>query len=485
MYYNESDLDREFSGNLSIKISNGIKNCTLKGSITNIIVTAEILEGSTKIGALSNCVINNTSVSGNIVDISGNKLGSLIQGKISGDTITSKIKDNFDNIIGDLLIINPIVVPGNNYNTVIINDMDDSYKNNLLKLKEKGYLIFNVSMSNSETPKLIIDGGTIVFNNTCDIKTIVKNNNNLTLDYSNCDIIINENVMVYCGENKGDILNIKRIYNYGNLLINNETSFNNNDYSSTIFNTGTIRIRKPCEITGDTTNTGMFLIYNDIKYKNGRFSNDENGILNLETNGIITYDISKSSSHDYIIQNLGGLINIKEEGKLIVKEKTENIKYLIKNNHILKFDGEIINNSGKELEILNNINSIIYLENDANISENIKFVNNDNIISFKSNDKIKLQNEEKGRYLNIPELYYNKGNENKYFDIEKMDDLINYIYELNSSDIDPDVLNTISFLLLNNVYRKSNIDISEILKLLKLYGFLHLPGYSQLKKQII
>lgn len=375
------------------------------------------------------------------------------------------------------------IIPNTGYNTVIYNNESEDNSTNTIELGEGGYLIFDTKIKTDILPKIKVSGGTIIFNKDIDLYPIISDaNNKLTMDF-NCDIIINENVKIFCNSEKHKLI-IKKLFNFGVLLLHNkETLFSSSETGTIIYNYNEIRINTHCEIKGSITNSGKIYIYDEVNFINGRFSNDENGITNVETNGSLTFD-NKDYTYDYIIKNLGGIVNIKEGGKLILRDKSKSIKYLLSNFHILKIDGEIINETNEKIEILNNVNSIIYLENDTKITENIRFNNEDNIISFIS-DKFDLLNNDKGKYLNIPKLYY-MDKENKEISITKTEDIINYIYELNSSDIEPAVLNTISLLLLNKaLYTGSITDISEILKILRLNIWFNLPGYSQLKKQFI
>lgn len=378
-----------------------------------------------------------------------------------------------------------ITVPdtSSTYNTLIINKTDTNYKNKTITLDNGGYLIIDTALKNGEIPKIKILGGTIIFNKDNDLFSyFIDDKNDLTLNF-NCDVIINENVKIYLSK-KYNGFKIKKLFNHGILLLYSDSSFGL-ESGTNIYNYNQIRVYEYCKITGSITNSGKIYIYNEVNISNGRISNDENGLLNIETNGILMFKNSLLSSFDFMIQNLGGLVNIKENGKIIVEQTNKNIEYFIINNHVLKVDGEILNKTGKENYILNDVNSIIYLENNAKISKNIKIINEDNVISFCSLENGQIIEQNNGKSLNIQALYYSKNNEKKYFDSNEIDNLVNYIYELNSSDIEPDVLNTIIFLLLIGVYHNAKDDISEILKLLKLYGFLKLSGYPQTKKQFI
>lgn len=378
-----------------------------------------------------------------------------------------------------------ITVPdtSSTYNTLIINKTDTNYKNKTITLDNGGYLIIDTALKNGEIPKIKILGGTIIFNKDNNLFSfIIDDKNDLTLNF-NCVVIINENVKIYL-DKKYNGLKIKKLFNYGILLLYSDSSFGS-ESGTNIYNYNQIRVYEHCIITSSVTNSGKIYIYNEVNISNGRISNDENGLLNIETNGILTFKNSLLSSFNFMIQNLGGLVNIKENGKIMVEQTNKNIEYFIINNHVLKVDGEIINKTGKENYILNDVNSIIYLENNAKISKNIKIINEDNVISFCSLENGQIIEQNNGKSLNIQALYYSKNNEKKYFDSNEIDNLVDYIYELNSSDIEPDVLNTIIFLLLIGVYHNAKDDISEILKLLKLYGFLKLSGYPQTKKQFI
>ena len=140
----------------------------------------------------------------------------------------------------------------------------------------------------------------------------------------------------------------------------------------------------------------------------------------------------------------------------------------------VKLDGKIINKTNKEYIIQNN--DVIYLENDFETEGDVKISNNDVVISFNKDPVFASNDVMDDRYLNISKLYYSiHGQGSNLTTTGQIKDLI---FELNSSNIEPDVLNTIIYLLtkqFEETYTKNTLD--EILRLIK-FGLLKDWSYT-------
>ena len=362
--------------------------------------------------------------------------------------------------------------------TIVIDKENKDYQNLKVTLNNGGFIVVNIRMtSDDKIMKLNIQGGTFVYNtnnNMIGYKSTDTNNDN---NY-NCIMIVNKGVQLYNQTN--NIIRIYELLNYGQVLLNGDVNKINsgkekfatifgkeNNISNVILNYGYIRFHKynDCEIHGSISNSGKIFICNEVTM-HSRFSNDEDGELHIETNGEETqrkagklhFDITNDKyNYEYLINNRVGIIDVKENGvislngeKNTIKDK---LKYIIFNTGVVKFDG-LLSNKCTQKEIYNDINSVIYLENDFNVdSGDIRFCNNGVIISYDKDENVNGKIDNKGRHLNIATMQYSKYqnqekiclyNESNNDSCSSVQELL---FELNSLDIKHDVLMTIIYLL--------------------------------------
>lgn len=267
-----------------------------------------------------------------------------------------------------------------NFNTIVF-DSDISYDDYTINLKDGGFILINIRLNISNLPKLNIIGGTIIFNYDNSLCAF-KNGLGQSTFNLNCTVIINDNIKIYHGNSPNLI--IKDLINYGILLLHMDSTLGSEpNYSNITYikNLNQIRIYNPCTINDSISNSGSIFIYSDVNIYDGRISNDEGGIINIETKGKLIFNYFLKKNYNFMIENIGGIVNIKENGTIKLNSENSNIKYFINNQHIVKIDG-LLSNEYNSKKIYNDINSVIYLENDFNIEGNIEFDNNDVIISY-------------------------------------------------------------------------------------------------------
>lgn len=394
-------------------------------------------------------------------------------------------------------------IPNDNLgiDTIVIDKEDSNYKKLTVTMNTGGFIVVNIRIQDTnKIMNLNIEGGTFVYN--IDNNVIGYKNINKDEQLYKCKVIVNKDVQLYHDYNHD--ITIYELLNYGNIMLhcnnkNYKTYFgpkykNKNNISDVILNYGHIRFYKDndCEIYGSISNSGKIFIYSHV-IMHSRFSNDEEGKLIIETNGQETdeerkagklyFDITYNGyDYSYLINNKAGIIDVKENGEIGLIGEPDNLKYSLKyiifNNGVVKFDG-LISNKFSQKEIYNDVNSIIYLENDFKAKDNkIKFYNNGVIISHDEDESVIEKLINKGRYLNITTMKYYRYKNDKVQEICLYDDLNqnNYsniqelLFELNSLDIKHDVLITITYLLnvkyINNHYIEETNN--EILRLIKI-----------------
>ena len=384
-----------------------------------------------------------------------------------------------------------IDVPNNDYNfdTIVIDNQDPKYKNLTVNLKVGGFILVNVLLTGDlNIMKLKIEDGTFIYNYDNNFIGYNDDKDNNSQEFKKCTMIVNKDIKLY-NQLENEVI-IYKLINFGIILLHGkQTTFGNKSSDITddiIHNYGHIRIFKnnKCDVYGSISNSGKFFIYEEMKMSS-RFSNDEEGDLIIETGGKIKFDIlNKSYSYEYLLSNLSGIINVKENGAIELSSEPSNknsnygLKYIIRNNDIVKIDGSIINHSSESRKIYNDINSIVYLENDFDIKDNVEFDNNDVIISY-VDKPINLTN--KGRYLNIDsmEYYKYKAKKNPIILSDDLNNIKDCLFELNSSEVQPDTLNTITYLLTTQYNIQNNnekeSDLSEIIRLIKIGLLKDLP----------
>ena len=241
---------------------------------------------------------------------------------------------------------------------------------------------------------------------------------------------------------------------------------------------------------------GDFLLnFGIIKFETYK-TEDPDKFTTLKISGV------DGGSH-YVYNDYTGEIYMEKDTKLIIEkngylindnifEQKENTIIIIgengyvENKQNMKLDGTIINNSSDPEILINNINGLLILENDFNISGNeTKIKNSDVVVSYNYDPKfIKTGNDE--RYLNIESMTYKKNNEEMQLLTNDQKNIKDCIFELNSSNINAADLNTITYLLITKYNIKHQIEetINEILRLIK-FGLLkdwpynlNAPNYS-------
>lgn len=393
-------------------------------------------------------------------------------------------------------------IPNDNLgiDTIVIDKEDSKYKNLTITMNTGGFIVVNIRIQDTnKIMNLNIEDGTFVYN--IDNNVIGYKNINKNEQLYKCKVIVNKDVQLYHDYNHD--ITIYELLNYGNIMLhcnnkNYKTYFGPkydrpNNISDVIINYGYIRFYKDndCEIYGSISNSGKIFIYSHV-IMHSRFSNDEEGKLIIETNGQETdeerkagklyFDITYNGyGYSFLINNKA-VIDVKENGEIGLIGEPDNLKYSLKyiifNNGVVKFDG-LISNKFSQKEIYNDVNSIIYLENDFKAKDNkIKFYNNGVIISHDEDESVIEKLINKGRYLNITTMKYYRYQNDKVQEICLYDDLNqnNYsniqelLFELNSLDIKHDVLITITYLLnvkyINNQYIEETNN--EILRLIKI-----------------
>lgn len=383
---------------------------------------------------------------------------------------------------------------------------------------------FNCGSDASELTININDGGSIIFNIDVSLTThdiyysdsTNKKQKKLNLNYNGGNIVLNtmfnlnpnlsepliinaniynlKSLMINYNINSKPLIINKYFYNYGNL--NQSITKPQNIYFGFSYDSSTGEYKESTQ--SRINNFGNMRLYN-IKL-NGHFSNagllkingrmdilDSNLAMNITSKLIIMEGgklkfILNKPFNDNLIYHQGDYINVQEKSSIEIElnKSSSSQKFLetpriIVNLSTVKNDGTIklIDPFNNEEAIIKNEIGIVYLENDFKIEGNIKFLNNDVILSVLK-DPIFIQNEvEDETYLNISTLTYLKNGNKK---ILKTDNEIkDLIFELNSSDIEPDVLNTIIYLLTKQyeeTYGLQTKDIlDEILKLIK-FGLL-------------
>ena len=400
------------------------------------------------------------------------------------------IYSNNKNLLCDSTRSITVPDPGGMFDTLVINgtfkNQGDGLSNYLdnninINLNSRGYIIVNNSLNmipslniNEYNSYIVDNGNFILFRKTYNVDKELLN------DYSKATIINNENNEFSLNS---DIENLTFgwFYNFGLFLQVTELSV------SRVYNFGVWRSSKKLTLNSIFSNNGTFEINNDV-FAYHRIANDENGIIKINQNGNLYFDIidtNNSKAYDTLITNKGSLFDMKDKTsiKLI---NLNNIDYLFKNYSVIKIDGEI--SSNVPITSINYKNGLIYLENDSNLNKNIIFKNNSTIISYTDKyDPVFTDDDvENERYLNIKKMMYYKDDKeiNLYENLENVKDCI---FELNSLDIEAATLNSITFLLdmQYNINHQTDKTIDEILRLIKFGLLKDWPYTPNIPTQII
>ena len=362
--------------------------------------------------------------------------------------------------------------PDGIYDTVVIDekglagvngteDNSNTLRNNYkIILNNGGYLVNKFQLVRMGI-RLILNGGTFV----CDTQGIYFKNergDDLT-DYSNVKYIVNNNVQI------GISLDYKlgEVYNYGQIIQDG-----NIEITGKLWNNGIWRVKnKTLTLHGEMTNIGIFKINSNI-YTYSRLNNDEGGIIEMLSDGKIIFDNEDSTLNiQHLILNRGQFIDMKNNSTIEILKTPNSLLWFIENYSTAKLD--CIIKSSIPLISYNLKDSILYLENDFESDDNFKIKNNSVVISYKKTDPIFVEDDiDYERYLNIYNMKYYKDDKPINLD-ESLQNINDCIFELNSVNIEPDVLNTVTFLLSSqyNIKHQTDGKIDEILRLIK-FGLL-------------
>ena len=376
--------------------------------------------------------------------------------------------------------------------TININDGGSIIFNNDISLTTHNIYYLDVTNGNKKYSKKLninYNGGKIVLN------TIFNLNPNLSEPLTiNANIYNLRNLMINYNINSKPIIINKYFYNYGNLNqsitkpqniyfgfnYDSQTDEYKKSTQTNIYNFGNMRLFN-IKINGHFSNAGLLKINGQMDILDNNLAMNITSKLIIMEGGKLKF-ILNNPFNDNLIYHQGDYINIQEKSvievelnKSLPSQKFLETPRVIINLSTVKFDGIVkLNDPFKNEEaIIKNEIGIIYLENDFKTEGNIKFLNNDVILSILK-DPIFIQSEvEDDRYLNISTLTYLKNG--KKIQLESPDEIKDLIFELNSSDIEPDVLNTIIYLLTKQyeeTYGSQTRDIlDEILRLIK-FGLL-------------
>lgn len=359
--------------------------------------------------------------------------------------------------IYDTVVIDEKGLAGVNGTEDNSNTLRDNYK---IILNNGGYLVNKFQLVRMGI-RLILNGGTFV----CDTRGIYfKNEQGKDLtDYSNVKYIINNNVQI------GISLDYKlgEVYNYGQVIQDG-----NIEITGKLWNNGIWRVKnKTLTLHGEMTNIGTFKINSNI-YTYSRLINDENGIMEMLSDGKIIFDNEDPTLNiQHLILNRGQFIDMKNNSTIEILKTPNSLLWFIENYSTAKLD--CIIKSSIPLISYNLKDSILYLENDFESDDNFKIKNNSVVISYKKTDPIFVEDDiDYERYLNIYNMKYYKDDKPINLD-ESLQNINDCIFELNSVNIEPDVLNTVTFLLSSQYNIKHQTDgmIDEILRLIK-FGLL-------------
>ena len=405
-----------------------------------------------------------------------------------------KLKKTIQNEKGQIILTDG---EGEYVDTIILNNKDDK-ENRFgdtdiiqININKGGYFIINDDMKdpmakfNNKQIQINYCGGNLVYNSETSLNPSIPNgSSNIVL---NCNLYINRYANVFYNYPNNSTKKEKYIRIVGNFVnegtaniysyieFGNIESDKSNDTNYTITNYGNFRLGDALLHKTVIANNGLFIIRGDCKIHNGRISNGLYGQIDIGDNVKSKQTILTFEDNEYMVSwivekftNIGK-INLKESAEILLTG-INNIKLLMSNNNInsVKFDGKITNKTNNEYVIKNN--GIIYLENDFETEGDVKISNNDVVVSFNKDPVFASNDVNVDRYLNVSKLYYSvHGYGNNLTSQGQINDVL---FELNSSDIEPDNLITITYLLTkqyDETYTENKLD--EILRLIK-FGLL-------------
>ena len=410
---------------------------------------------------------------------------------------TSTTDNKYNESMVDTIILNHTAIEtddsGNITKIYRFNTTSAKLKN--IVINNGGFLIVNDSSISDPTTKfndstgvqnikIDFNDGNLVYNANGGLypSTKDKDGNNTVI---NCNLYINKNVSLfheyksYYTDKSNYIIINGNVYNEGtaNIYTKMQFGFGEPDKAKnkTINNYGNFRLGDAFLNKTSIATNGLFIIRGDCKIRDARISIGLYGQLDIGNNvrpkqTKLTFEDTEYMS-DWIVEKITniGKINLKENAEIILTG-TNNIKLLMSNNNInsVKFDGKITNKTNNEYVIKNN--GIIYLENDFETEGDVKISNNDVVVSFNKDPVFGSNDVTDDRYLNVSKLYYSIHGQGS--NLTTTGQIKDVLFELNSSDIESDVLNTTTYLLtkqFDETYTENKID--EILRLNK-FGLL-------------